>query len=94
MNHGMKKSKMRSLLVGMTMILMLSAVIFRLFWIQTVSASFLREQAQKTWEKKEVIQPNRGSILDRRGGQLCGKRGSICDCGGSQPGEKPPENSP
>lgn len=67
MNHETKKSKMRSLLVGLGITLMLSAVIFRLFWIQTVSASFLREQAQKTWEKKEVIQPNRGSILDRTG---------------------------
>lgn len=52
MNHETKKSKMRSLLVGLGITLMLSAVIFRLFWIQTVSASFLREQAQKTWEKK------------------------------------------
>ncbi|PTX51244.1 penicillin-binding protein 2B [Melghirimyces profundicolus] len=62
-----KTSKKRSLLVGFLCTLLFLAVIFRLFWIQTISASTLRERAEKSWQAKTVITPVRGSILDRSG---------------------------
>ncbi|SFS49917.1 PASTA domain-containing penicillin-binding protein [Marininema halotolerans] len=65
-----KQSKLRSLFVGITCILLLTTVIFRLFWLQTVDASFLRDRAQHIWEKKEIIQPKRGAIVDRNGNEL------------------------
>ncbi|MFC4076538.1 penicillin-binding transpeptidase domain-containing protein [Salinithrix halophila] len=70
MSPTSKQSKLRSLFVGITFIFLLTAVIFRLFWIQTVDASFLRERAGKTWEKRDVIKPKRGSIKDRKGNDL------------------------
>lgn len=62
-----RSSKKRSLFVGMCCVILLTTVIFRLLWLQTVEASFLRERAEKTWEKNEVIQPKRGTIMDRNG---------------------------
>lgn len=58
----------------MTAVFLLSAVIFRLFWIQAVEASFLRERAEKAWEKQAMIQPSRGSIMDRNGYTLVKER--------------------
>ncbi|MDA8354410.1 MAG: penicillin-binding transpeptidase domain-containing protein [Firmicutes bacterium] len=60
-------SKKRSLLVGLLCVLLLTAVIFRLFWIQTIKASELRQRAEKSWQVNRVIEPVRGSILDRSG---------------------------
>ncbi|WP_141201730.1 penicillin-binding protein [Paludifilum halophilum] len=62
--------KMRSLVVGMIFVVFLAAVVVRLFWIQTVDASFLRDRAEKTWEQNEVIKPERGMITDRNGKTL------------------------
>ncbi|SDW05749.1 stage V sporulation protein D (sporulation-specific penicillin-binding protein)/penicillin-binding protein 2B [Marininema mesophilum] len=70
MNPTKKQRKIRSLFVGMGCVLLLAAVVFRLFWLQTVDASFLRERAQHIWEKKEVIKPKRGAIVDRNGNEL------------------------
>ncbi|SMO48136.1 penicillin-binding transpeptidase domain-containing protein [Melghirimyces algeriensis] len=67
MNPATKASKWRSLLVGLLCTLFLSALIFRLLWIQTIDAKNLRERAEKTWEAKTVIEPVRGSIMDRSG---------------------------
>ncbi|MDR6224807.1 penicillin-binding transpeptidase domain-containing protein [Desmospora profundinema] len=74
MTPSNKQIRLRSLLVGMTAIFLLSAVIFRLFWIQAVDASFLRERAEKTWEKQAMIRPDRGSIMDRNGHVLVRER--------------------
>lgn len=58
----------------MTAVFFLLAVIVRLFWIQAVDASFLRERAEKTWEKQAMIQPHRGAIMDRNGDVLVSER--------------------
>ncbi|PTM59228.1 penicillin-binding transpeptidase domain-containing protein [Desmospora activa] len=69
-----RQNRLRSLLVGMVAVLLLLAVIVRLFWIQAVDASFLRERAEMTWEKQAMIQPHRGTVLDRNGEVMVNER--------------------
>ncbi len=65
-----KKSKYRSLILGLLFTLMLSGLVIRLLWLQTVEASLLKERAMNQWEKNESIKPTRGMIVDRNGEEL------------------------
>ena len=49
---------------------MLSGLVIRLLWLQTVEASLLKERAMNQWEKNESIKPTRGMIVDRNGEEL------------------------
>ncbi|SHE62259.1 stage V sporulation protein D (sporulation-specific penicillin-binding protein)/penicillin-binding protein 2B [Seinonella peptonophila] len=60
-----RKSKERTLIIGLIATLILSALILRLFWLQTVNSDELSIQAQKNWIKEQVLRPKRGSIYDR-----------------------------
>lgn len=60
-----KKIKLRSLLIGGFFTLLFVVLISKVYWIQVVEASWLLERAEKKWETDRVINPVRGSILDR-----------------------------
>ena len=60
-----KKIKIRSLIIGGVFTLLFVVLMTKVYWIQVVEASWLVGQAQKIWETDKVLQPVRGSILDR-----------------------------
>ena len=59
--------KARTKFLGGIITLLFFLVIFRLFWIQTVSAEWLVAQAQTMWERSGKLSPDRGTIYDRNG---------------------------
>ncbi|GGE22587.1 stage V sporulation protein D [Marinithermofilum abyssi] len=65
-----RKSKLRSLLIGFIYIGLLGGLLIRLIWLQTVDASHLQAQAEKAWQKNEMIKPERGTIMDRNEKEL------------------------
>lgn len=65
-----KSSQMRSLLIGLFFVLLLLVIVGRLFWIQTVDASDLRKKAEANWQINKVLEPRRGTIMDRNGNVL------------------------
>jgi stage V sporulation protein D (sporulation-specific penicillin-binding protein) len=68
MGNPIKQSKERSLIIGLILTLCLTAVIFRLLWIQTVESDELLSQAEKNWHNSnQVIKAKRGTIYDRTG---------------------------
>ena len=62
--------RLRSLVIGLVLMGLLLTLLGRLFYIQGVKAEEYTEQAKQLWEKEEVLQPKRGSILDRGGDVL------------------------
>ncbi|MEO3947448.1 penicillin-binding transpeptidase domain-containing protein [Gorillibacterium sp. CAU 1737] len=62
-----KRLKIRSLLIGVFFFLLFFVVVGRIYWIQVVEASNLREKAEVLWTSTEILKPTRGSILDRNG---------------------------
>lgn len=60
-----KKVKVRTLLIGGLFTLFFIVLIGKMYWVQVVEASWLKEQAQVMWERNKIIQPVRGSIIDR-----------------------------
>ena len=65
MGSPIRKSKERTLIIGLFFTLGLSILIFRLFWLQTIASDSLNLEAQKNWIKDQVLQPKRGTIYDR-----------------------------
>lgn len=66
MIQSKKKNKVRSLMMGFTLTIFLSIVLFRLFWIQTFDSDHLLALAEKNWENADsVLQAKRGTIFDR-----------------------------
>lgn len=65
MGSPIRKSKERTLIVGLLFTLGLSILIFRLFWLQTVASDSLNLEARKNWIKDQELQPKRGTIFDR-----------------------------
>jgi stage V sporulation protein D (sporulation-specific penicillin-binding protein) len=61
-----KKNKVRSVVIGFTLTILMSMVLFRLFWIQTVDSKQLLAMAEKHWENADsILLAERGSIYDR-----------------------------
>ncbi|WP_409341248.1 penicillin-binding transpeptidase domain-containing protein [Paenibacillus sp. MBLB4367] len=60
-----KKTKLRSLLLGVFFTLLFTGLVARMYWVQVVEASSLREKAEDIWSKSEVLAAKRGDILDR-----------------------------
>lgn len=60
-----RKVKLRTLLIGGLFTLFFVALIVKLYAVQVVHASWLQERAQDMWEKNKILQPVRGSIVDR-----------------------------
>ncbi|SEN08437.1 peptidoglycan D,D-transpeptidase FtsI family protein [Lihuaxuella thermophila] len=67
---SLRKSKERSLLIGLVLTLLLSVIILRLFWVQTVNSDEWQAEALKNWVKNEKLKPKRGTIYDRTKEQL------------------------
>lgn len=65
-----KNSQLRSLVIGLFFILLFMVIIGRLLWIQTVDASDLRRKAEANWRISKVLEPRRGTIMDRNGNVL------------------------
>ncbi|PZE22658.1 peptidoglycan D,D-transpeptidase FtsI family protein [Paenibacillus xerothermodurans] len=60
-----KKAKLRSLLLGGVFTLLFVALVGRLYWVQVVQGAGLLSEAQLRWEEEEVLEPVRGSVVDR-----------------------------
>nr|WP_206529419.1 PASTA domain-containing penicillin-binding protein [Brevibacillus sp. SYP-B805] len=60
-----KRVNWRVFLLGLVFVLLFTSMGVRLWWIQTVEASWIMEQAKAQWERDKDIKPKRGAILDR-----------------------------
>jgi cell division protein FtsI/penicillin-binding protein 2 len=61
-----RKTKVRSVMIGFTLTVLLSCVLLRLLWIQTFESDQLLAMAQKRWENTDsLLHAKRGSIYDR-----------------------------
>jgi cell division protein FtsI/penicillin-binding protein 2 len=65
MGSMFKKSKERSLLIGLVWMIGLIVIIGRLFWLQTFEHNVLLADAEKKWVYEKEIRPKRGTIYDR-----------------------------
>ncbi|MCS1350618.1 penicillin-binding protein 2 [Mechercharimyces sp. CAU 1602] len=70
MKISQRQRQMRALLIGLIVMCSLFLVIGRVFFLQTVKADPYLKSAQMHWKTKKAIHPIRGSIIDRRGGDL------------------------
>lgn len=50
--------------------IILALLVFRIFWIQFVDGSWLKERANRQQTSSSVISPNRGNIFDKNGKYL------------------------
>lgn len=62
--------RLRLLVIGLVLVVLMTTLVGRLFYIQGVKAEEYTEQARQFWVKEEVLKPKRGSILDRGGDVL------------------------
>jgi stage V sporulation protein D (sporulation-specific penicillin-binding protein) len=66
MQQSEKKNKVRSVIIGFTLTVLLSCVLLRLLWIQTFDSKELLAMAEKRWENSNsILHAKRGSIYDR-----------------------------
>ena len=65
-----KRVNWRIFMLGLCFILLFSLVSARVWWVQAVDAARIMNLARDQWERDSVIQPKRGSILDRNGEPL------------------------
>ena len=64
------KLKKRTIVVSVFGIIILSALIIRLFWIQFIDGAWLKESAYKQQTINRIISPKRGTIYDSTGRTL------------------------
>ena len=62
-----KRIKLRTWFLGGAFTFLFFLLLFRLFWVQTVSADWLLQEAQLQWERNDTIHPKRGTVYDRNG---------------------------
>ncbi|GAB7387667.1 penicillin-binding protein 2B [Bacillaceae bacterium] len=62
-----KRISYRALLLALIFTFSFLLLLIRVLWLQTVQADWLMQKAEATWERKEVIEPKRGTIYDRNG---------------------------
>lgn len=62
-----KRIKLRTWFLGGAFTFLFFLLLIRLFWIQTVSADWLVQEAQSQWERSDTLHPKRGTIYDRNG---------------------------
>ncbi|UFJ41918.1 PASTA domain-containing protein [Brevibacillus humidisoli] len=86
-----QRLNIRTLCLGISLLLLFSGLIGRLWWIQSVDAAWIMEKGKKQWERERILQPRRGSILDRNGHVLAyeGKAYKV-EAQLKQKGEEPP----
>ncbi len=60
-----RKIRVRSLVIGGLFTLLFLAMTMKLYWVQVVTGAELLDKAEVSWSKQKVLQPIRGSILDR-----------------------------
>jgi penicillin-binding protein 2B len=62
-----RKVKIRSFIIGAFFTLFFIGVSTKLYWVQIVEGASLRGKAESLWSQEVVLQPVRGSIVDRNG---------------------------
>lgn len=60
-----RKANARILVTGLAFLLIFTGLTGRLWWLQSVDAAWIMEKGNNQWEREKVLQPKRGSILDR-----------------------------
>ncbi|KAF6568372.1 PASTA domain-containing protein [Paenibacillus sp. EKM202P] len=65
-----KRIKLRTLLIGGCITLFFLVLLLKVFWIQVVSGEYWHNQVVTQIERDQVIQPKRGTIMDRKGNVL------------------------
>lgn len=66
MDMTVKRSKFRSLIIGLVLLVLLTGIIFRLLWLQTAASSELTKEAEKIWgNNNPILKAKRGTIYDR-----------------------------
>lgn len=60
-----RKSKERTLILGLLATGFLTLLILRLFWLQTFASDKLMVEAQKNWIANKILRPDRGAIYER-----------------------------
>jgi penicillin-binding protein 2B len=63
----MRKVKIRSIIIGGLFTLLFLAITMKLYMVQVVEGAELLGKAEESWSKQMVLQPVRGSIVDREG---------------------------
>ncbi len=62
-----KRIRLRTWFLGGAFTFLFFLLLVRLFWIQTVNADWLVQEAQSQWERNDILHPKRGTIYDRNG---------------------------
>ncbi len=62
-----REIRVRSLVIGGLFTLLFLAMTMKLYWVQVVKGAEYLSKAEESWSKQKVLQPVRGSILDRNG---------------------------
>ena len=62
---SIRKSKERTLVLGLIATVFLTLLILRLFWLQTFASDKLMVEAQKNWIANKILRPDRGAIYER-----------------------------
>ncbi|MGO0062070.1 penicillin-binding transpeptidase domain-containing protein [Brevibacillus fluminis] len=62
-----RRANARILLIGLCFLLVFGVLTGRLWWLQSVDAAWIMQKGSNQWEREKVLQPKRGSILDRNG---------------------------
>ncbi|MEX2414658.1 MAG: penicillin-binding transpeptidase domain-containing protein [Paenibacillaceae bacterium] len=60
-----RRIRVRSLVIGGLFTLLFLTMTMKLYWVQIVNGAELLDKAEDSWSKQKVLQPIRGSILDR-----------------------------
>jgi penicillin-binding protein 2B len=60
-----RKIRVRSLVIGGFFTLLFLLMTMKLYWVQVVNGAELLDKAEDSWSRQKVLQPVRGSILDR-----------------------------
>ncbi|MCR8641923.1 penicillin-binding transpeptidase domain-containing protein [Paenibacillus sp. N1-5-1-14] len=62
-----KKTRIRTLLIGGLFTLLFLCLAGRMYWIQVVQASDWQQKAEEKWNENQILKPDRGAIVDRNG---------------------------
>jgi len=62
-----KQVRIRSFVIGGFFTLFFIAITCRLYWVQVVEGKALFMKAENAWSREVVLQPKRGTIMDRNG---------------------------
>lgn len=70
MGSSLRKSKERSLWIGLLFTVGFCMILFRLLYLQTFQSDKLLAEAEKIWKNHDILTAKRGTIYDRNGQPL------------------------